>query len=287
MLSAEDLILKTISTIVLLVIAITPIQGKANIKAKDIDKFSRRLAPEVWKTKTCDGYKTGNPETEVKGIVVTWMATMNVIERAIKENCNFIITHEPTFFNHWDQTEDFKDDPAYLKKKKLIDENNIVIYRLHDSWDLYPKYGIHDSWAEQLGLSKRVAKSGKSTVFEITPISFEEFIKIVKQKMNHPSLKALGDPNKKITKIGLGVGAWGGINNLKDFMKLGIDLFITGETSEWQTVRYAQDSGICMIVVGHTRSETAGMQNCANFFKKSYPKLKVIFIDAGDPYIYF
>jgi len=282
--------------IILSLIIINPTYGQDNIKAKDVDKFVRGLVPEVWEKRTVDGYKIGDPETEITGIAVTWMATFEVIEKAIENKCNLIVTHEPTFFNHRDEIEEFKDDPAYIKKRKLLEAHNIVVYRIHDSWDLYPEYGIQDSFAKQLGLSKIAAKfsqnrpeiTGLNSIFEIEPTTFNDFIRIVKQKMGHPSLRAVGDLNKKIRKIGLGFGGWGSsFNVFQDCMRMGADVYVAGEMTEWSILRYAEDAGMCVIVVGHTRSETAGMQNCANFLSMHFPNVKIIFLDAGDPYKYF
>ena len=55
---------------------------------------------------------------EVKGVVSTFMATVDVIRQAIDPGANFIITHEPTWFSGADDTEWLSDDPVYLEKKK-------------------------------------------------------------------------------------------------------------------------------------------------------------------------
>src|SRR5713101_7317261 len=55
-----------------------------------------------WVSKTVDTFKSGNPETPVTGIAVTMMATLDVLQRATANGQNLIITHEPTFFNHYD-----------------------------------------------------------------------------------------------------------------------------------------------------------------------------------------
>lgn len=47
---------------------------------------------------TCDRYISGLPETEVTGVVTTFMATVDVIKKAAELGSNMIITHEPTYF---------------------------------------------------------------------------------------------------------------------------------------------------------------------------------------------
>lgn len=272
------------------------VPGDDTIKAVDVDLFLRSLMPEVWGRPTVDGYKIGDPQTTVTGIACTWMATMDVIEKAIQNDCNFIVTHEPTFFNHLDKIEPFKNDPNYLKKRALLEKHNIVVYRVHDSWDLYPEYGIQDSWAAQLGFTKIARKfkysskniRGEASLFEVEPVTLGKLAKRVKKKMGLKSVRYLGNPKKEVRTVGLLVGAWGaGFGLMKDLIGVNADVMITGETSEWKIVRYAEAAGLSMIVVGHTNSETAGMRNCATLVRKHFPMVKVVFLDAGDPYGYY
>ena len=57
-----------------------------------------------WWSETVDTFKAGNPDTAVRGIATTVMATMSVLERAAAAGRNFIISHEPTFYGHTDAT---------------------------------------------------------------------------------------------------------------------------------------------------------------------------------------
>ena len=57
----------------------------------------------AWRAQTVDTFKAGSPQTEVKGIATTGMATFDLIKRAAAAGRNFVITHEPTFYNHTDR----------------------------------------------------------------------------------------------------------------------------------------------------------------------------------------
>ena len=65
-----------------------------------------------WSKNTVDTFKAGNPDTQVTGIATTFIVTMDVLKRALDLNCNLIISHEPTFYNHLDQTDHLKTDPV-------------------------------------------------------------------------------------------------------------------------------------------------------------------------------
>jgi hypothetical protein len=78
-----------------------------------------------WRTETVDRILAGDPDTVVRGIAVTMMATLDVIERAVAAGKNMIITHEPTFYLHQDTTKEIQDDPTLKHKLDFIHKNNV------------------------------------------------------------------------------------------------------------------------------------------------------------------
>ena len=71
---------------------------------------------------TVDTFKAGDPNTPVRGIAVTMMATLDVLKRAAAGGNNLIITHEPTFYGHRDDTDAMQEenDPVLAAKRKFI-----------------------------------------------------------------------------------------------------------------------------------------------------------------------
>lgn len=63
-----------------------------------------------WVNRSCtrDRILFGNAQTEISKVITCWVATNKVIQYAV--------------------------------------EHNITICRCHDLWDVYPEYGIRDSW---------------------------------------------------------------------------------------------------------------------------------------------
>ena len=78
-----------------------------------VDRIQKKLQDLkiAWRAQTVDTFKAGAPETEVSAIATTGMATVDVLRRAAAAGRNFVITHEPTFYNHMDQTADLEADP--------------------------------------------------------------------------------------------------------------------------------------------------------------------------------
>ena len=81
---------------------------------------------------TVDTIKAGDPSTPVTGIATTFLATMDVLREADRLGLNLVITHEPTFYNHLDETVFFVGDPVYLEKLAFIQKHHMVVFRFHD-----------------------------------------------------------------------------------------------------------------------------------------------------------
>ena len=84
-----------------------------------------------WAERTNDTFKAGDPDTEVTGIAVTFMATYDVLKRASRAGCNFIITHEPTYYHGADDKSRLVPDAVikanYAKAKELADEASAML----------------------------------------------------------------------------------------------------------------------------------------------------------------
>ena len=104
-----------------------------------------------WNTDTVDTFKAGNPDTPVTGIAVTMMATLDVLERAAANHENFVITHEPTFYNHEDATTAFASDSVYTAKRTFLETHHMAVLRFHDNWHARRPDGIAEGMTEALG----------------------------------------------------------------------------------------------------------------------------------------
>jgi hypothetical protein len=81
---------------------------------------------------TVDTIKSGSADHVVTGIVTTMFTTVDTIKQAVKLNANFIIAHEPTFYNHTDNIDWVKDNSVVKQKQALLKKHNITVWRFHD-----------------------------------------------------------------------------------------------------------------------------------------------------------
>jgi putative NIF3 family GTP cyclohydrolase 1 type 2 len=66
-----------------------------------VDRIKKNLGVD-WKADTVDTFKAGDPSMAVTGIVTTSMATLVVLQQAVKAGANFVITAQPTFYSKAD-----------------------------------------------------------------------------------------------------------------------------------------------------------------------------------------
>jgi putative NIF3 family GTP cyclohydrolase 1 type 2 len=239
----------------------------------------------TWRGETVDTFKAGNPDTAVRGIATTVMATMSVLERAAAAGRNFIISHEPTFYGHTDSTTEIENDPIYQRKAELIKKHDLVVWRFHDHWHMRRPEPMAQGFYQAMGWEKYVQPSGR--IITIPEITLEGAAKLTRDKMGIKALRLMGDPATKITKVGY----MPGYGQLPAMMRVmaDADLVFTGEQREWEGLYYAHDAIAAgrpkgVIVMGHAVSEEPGMKVCADWLKTFITEVPVELIPAGEPF---
>lgn len=236
---------------------------------------------------TVDTLKSGSRDNEVTGIVTTMFATIPVIRKAIEAKANFIIAHEPTFYNHLDATDWLQDDPVYQFKAKLLKDNNITVWRNHDYIHSHNPDGVMDGVTERLGWQQYYKKDER--YFNVPERSLGDLISECKEKLGISNVRFIGDVKEKVKKVLLMPGAAGGRPQINFTAKVKPDVLLVGELSEWETAEYVRDARaagnkLSLIVLGHADSEEPGSKYMADWLKKNIPELKVLEIPAGNPF---
>jgi NIF3 (NGG1p interacting factor 3) len=75
---------------------------------------------EAWQGATVDTVKAGDLDTPITGIATTFSATMDVLQRAVARGANLIVAHEPTFYDHLDETAWLGSDPVLEAKLEYV-----------------------------------------------------------------------------------------------------------------------------------------------------------------------
>jgi putative NIF3 family GTP cyclohydrolase 1 type 2 len=228
--------------------------------------------------KTVDTFKAGEPAEEVSGIAVGWMSYTWALERAVALSCNLFITHEPTYYDHLDQSERMLRRAEVQRKKRFIEENRLIILRCHDLWDQMPGMGIPDSWGELLGLGEMVAGEEFYRVYDVSGKTARQVAQQVAahtQDFGQPGVQLIGPGDKPVRRACIGTGAITPLLWCIDKFKADLAICTDDGFTYWRDGAYALDNDLPVIVVHHHVSEEAGLRQLAKHMQERFPDVPV------------
>lgn len=236
---------------------------------------------------TVDTLKSGSETQVVTGIITTMFATLAVIEEAAKRKANFIIAHEPTFYNHLDDTNWSGQNDIVRRKQELLKKHNMTVWRFHDYWHTHRPDGIGYGVLQKTGWLQYY-KPG-NMILNLPAASLQDIVKTLKQSLGIEQLRVIGDLSQSCERIALLPGAAGGQRQIALVEKEHPDVLIVGEVHEWETAEYIRDarqlgSKTALIVLGHSQSEEPGMEWLVDWLQPKLQGVPVTHIASGNPF---
>ena len=293
-----------------------PIGAAANVSAEEvIGRIQTSLGTER-PSNSSDGFKAGDPNTPVKGIATTAMATVDVLKRASAAGANLVLTYEPTFFGRQDGPTPpaapppssaaaqpngnnaraaaarmyfgmAADDPVYTAKKAFIEKNGLVVYRLRDGWRSRKENEMTTGLAESLGWTKYCVKPDDA-LYDIPKATAEGTVGYIRKKLNlRGGLRAVGDRKATVRRVLLFPGLMTPATMWQRYEET--DLIIAGEVREWENTHYAADIYTVgekrgLVTIGRVVSEDPGMRACSEWLKTVVKEMPAHWITVGDLY---
>ncbi|MEO8765439.1 MAG: Nif3-like dinuclear metal center hexameric protein [Ginsengibacter sp.] len=256
---------------------------------QDIINIILKEVPGAPFAQTVDTLKSGNAAQQVTGIVTTMFATIKVIEEAAKLSANFIIAHEPTFYNHTDDTNWVPDNEVVQKKQKLLAQHNIVVWRFHDYWHSCVPDGIDTGVLKMAGWQQYL-KPGEM-VLKIPSTSLKNIVAHLKSSLKISHVRVIGNMEQVCERVVIMPGASGGQAQVSMAEKEKPDVLIVGEVHEWETAEYIRDARLlgsktCLVILGHSVSEEPGMQYLVGWLQPKIPGMRITHIASSDPFIW-
>jgi putative NIF3 family GTP cyclohydrolase 1 type 2 len=239
-------------------------------------------------TNTVDTFKSGDPAAPCTGIVTTFMATFGVLKAAADLGANLVITHEPTYYGHRDETAWLEGDAVFEAKHRFIEESGIVIWRFHDYWHRFDPDGIQAGVVDRLRWV-RYQDAADRHFFTIPETTLTALAVTVKGRLKATVLRVTGRPSMACSRIALAPGAVGAERQIKLLAVPDVQVLIVGESPEWTACEYVRDAleagqEKALILAGHCNSEEAGMEFLAEWLRPHVGKIEVNFVPAGDPF---
>ncbi len=131
------------------------------VKIKEVTAFLEKIAPRAYQESYDNaGLLTGNPETEITGMLISLDATEPVIEEAIEKGCNLVVAHHPIIFRGLKSIT----GKNYVERTviKAI-KNEVAIYASHTNLDSVAQ-GVNRKICEKLGLRNLKILAPKSNI---------------------------------------------------------------------------------------------------------------------------
>ncbi len=254
------------------------------MKAIEILDILKHYSSTV-RTETVDTLKAGDPDRHVEKVAFCHIITPNVLLDARKWGADVIITHEPTYYDHFDN---YCDNAITRRKKEMVEASGITIFRFHDHAHLARPDIIHKAFLKETGLDGEY--DGKGMLFLKSPMSAREMARLISAKtgINHPRL--LGNIDAQTANVALCLGACGdAVHNA--VLEGGADMVICGEFCEWRSGEYFRDAAqmglpYSLISIGHAASEKYGMRLASEMLCNDCPSLQIRYFDSGDPIVF-
>jgi len=205
-------------------------------------------------------------------------ATDEIVEEAIREGCQAIITHHPPIFKPITRVND--DNARGIRFLELI-ERGIAVYACHTNLDSCDG-GINDMLCDILELknAENVYES-KPGVFSARAgnlqqeMTLAEFANYVKNRLNLSLANYVGDCDAKVRKVGVLGGAGADMKFFRSMLKAGCDTFVTSDIRYMPAIQ-AQDLGLNLVEATHYGSEIIFGDGLKKYLNQHLPNLEVI-----------
>lgn len=254
------------------------------MRAYEIAHFIEGLAPDR-DPGSEEGFLWGDPDVEVTGILVVWMPTVEAIERAGREGCNLIITHE-ALTNPYPSREDLRQCLHWRSNQARLSrlaKDDIAVYRAHGILD---EYNILDDFGEALGLSEPHVSEDFVRVYQIDAAPVRELARRASEVAGEKTIRVCGDLHQEAETVAL---PWGGLGLsvnagfVEKLLAHDPDVLIGGESDEYAMFMML-DCGVPFIEAGHADSENIGLRAVADDIATEFEDLPVTFHELQRPW---
>jgi putative NIF3 family GTP cyclohydrolase 1 type 2 len=263
------------------------LNSRATYTVQDVIDIILKDIPGGPFAQTVDTLKSGSAAMQVSGIVTTMFPTIDVIEQAARLKANFIIAHEPTFYNHTDDINWVPGNEIVQKKQALLQQHGITVWRFHDYWHSHKPDGIGYGVLKKAGWLSYYTPG--QLILKMPPASLKDIALHLKSTLGIEQVRIIGNLSQQCERVGLLPGAAGGQLQIGLVEKEKPDVLIVGEVHEWETAEYIRDglktgAKTSLLVLGHCVSEEPGMEWLVEWLQPKLPGMKISHIASGNPF---
>lgn len=253
-----------------------------------IDFLDSELHPEYQEEYDNAGFLLGDPALECTGALVALDLTPAVIDEAVTQGANLIVTHHPFIFSGIKR---ITTTNALGKMIFSLVRNNIAVYAAHTNLDNL-KEGINGILAFQLGLtdcrilrpmpSAQSADIGAGMIGSLPyPMPTEAFLEQVKVCLGLPLMRISDVASPVVSRVAICGGA--GSFLIEDAVSQHADIFLTGDL-KYHDFQHAEGR-ITLADIGHYESEQFGKQVIYSIISKKFSNFACFISRQGKSFV--
>ncbi len=244
----------------------------------DILKYIETIAPRSMKEDWDNvGLNCGRMDKKVKTILVALDPFEAVCKEALEIGADLLVTHHALLWRPGFIT----DTTEQGRNTLFMIENGIAHINAHTNLDYAPG-GVNDVLATTLGLQdiqlvspKGLDDNGKPWGLlrqgYINPLTLEEFLQVVKEKLNCEGLRYVNG-GKAVCHVAVGSGGCAG--ELYQAAKAGCDTYVTADI-KYNQFWDAKTLGLNLIDAGHFQTENPVCAYLAETLRQAFPEITV------------
>jgi len=207
------------------------------------------------------GLLVGHPDKEVTGIHFALDVTNKVIDEAVSNGANLIVTHHPMMFSPIKRLVE-TDHQAHLLCRMIREDISLI--SAHTNLD-QAVGGCNDVLAQTIGLTDIVGEGFVRVGSLPSPMTASELAKSIGDSLGDV-VRVMGDPSAMITKVGMCSGS--GADEWPAAAAMGAQAFLTGEAKHHIALE-AADAGVVILEAGHYATEEPGIFALADALQNS------------------
>ncbi len=226
---------------------------------------------------------------EVSSLLLALELTDSVLEEALNQRVQLIVTHHPLIFSP------IKSLALNRYPGRLIGRlvrENLALVAMHTNWDAAPG-GLSDALASLIPLevdgALEPSPQGEGGIGRVGNLpraqTLEELAHHLMEALPASWSRIVGHPGKKVSRVAVCPGSGGDLwPRARD---MGAQVLITGDVKHHQA-REAQEDGMAILDLGHFATEAWGMAVLAERIKEEAPSLGV-FLEGSleDPFLIY
>lgn len=257
------------------------------MKCCDIYSFLEGKYPfglaESWDN---SGLLVGSKNKKVKKILLALDLEDDVLDQAVAENVDLIITHHPLIFSGLKR---LTEDDFIAKRVIRMIQNDISYIAMHTNFDIA---GMAEKSGELIGLKDMdvleitAEQEGEDVGFGRIgylkqPETLKEYALHVKEWYGVQEVKVFGNPDQIIKRAAVCTGS--GKSFIGTALAGGADVYVTGDIDHHNGID-AVARGMAVIDAGHYGTEYIFSEEVKTALEKEFPELEIVMAEKKWPY---